>query len=277
MICRSCALGLLLACAWALAPASARGEDAGEAVVEDGVWEDVEEGAWDEPGEDRGGVYDPWEGVNRPIFAFNEFLDRWLVEPLAIGWDFLVPDLVQEGIDNFFDNVGTPRRIVNDLLQGKAAKAGNDTGRFMLNTTWGIGGLLDLATLEGLPPADEDFGQTLAVWGAPAGPYLVLPFLGPSNPRDTAGRAVEGFVLSPEFYFLPFYVSYISTGTRLLNDRALALETVRAERAAAFDFYAAVRRAYVQYRDNQVRDRAADPEDEDEDLYHFEDEEDEDL
>jgi phospholipid-binding lipoprotein MlaA len=266
MICFRAAPALLVGCLLASAPAF--GEDALESAVgDDDVWEE-----FDASEEEEGDVYDPWEGMNRAIFAFNEFADRWFVEPLAIGWDTVVPEPAQEGVDNFFENIGLPRRIVNDLLQGKPAKAGDDFGRLLINTTFGIVGLFDVAGAEGFPPAEEDFGQTLGVWGTPPGPYLVIPLLGPSNPRDATGLAVESFALTPEYYFLPFYVSYISTGTRLLNDRALALETVRAERASAFDFYAAVRSAYVQYRANQVRDRADAPEETDEDLYYFEDE-----
>jgi phospholipid-binding lipoprotein MlaA len=266
------------------------GEEADDEVVEgDIVWDDAETDEAGAEGEDLyveaydeeldvesydaevGGIYDPWEGLNRKTFAFNEWADRWFVEPLAIGWDFVVPDPAQHGIDNFFENINMPRRIVNDLLQGKPAKAGDDFGRLLLNTTFGIAGLFDVATDAGLPPADEDFGQTLGVWGTPAGPYFVIPVLGPSNVRDAGRLAFESFVMTPEYYFLPFYVSYISTGTRLLNDRALAIETLRAERASAFDFYSAVRSAYVQYRENQVRDRADAPEETDEDLYYFED------
>ena len=220
-------------------------------------------------------VHDPWQPLNRGIFAFNEFADRYFIEPIAIGWDTVVPDPVQHGIDNFFRNVGTPRRIANDLLQGKPRKAGSDLGRFAINTSFGLLGFFDPAGAEGFPPADEDFGQTLGVWGVPPGPYLVLPLLGPSSPRDATGLAVETFVLSPEYYYIPFYVSYPLTGTRVVNTRSLVLETVRAERAAAFDFYAAVRSAHVQFRANQVRDRAEEPEDQDvdEDFYYLEDEE----
>ena len=184
-----------------------------------------------------------------------------------------VPDPAQRGIANFFANAATPRRIANDLLQGKLGKAGDDFGRFAINTTFGVLGLFDPAGAEGIAPGNEDFGQTLGVWGTPAGPYLVLPLLGPSNPRDTVGY-VGDLGLSPEFYFVPWYVSYPSTGTRVINARALALETVRAERESAFDFYSAVRSAYVQYRINQVRDRAAEAEDEDENeqLYDLEEE-----
>jgi len=234
----------------------ARGEESAEAELER------------DPGSRA--VYDPWEPMNRAIFAFNEFADHWLVEPLATGWDTVVPEPVQRGIDHFFQNLSTPRRLANDLLQGKPGKAGNTFGRFLINTTFGLAGFFDPASDAGFPPADEDFGQTLGVWGVPPGPYLVLPVLGPSSPRDTAGLAVDAFVFTPEVYFVPFYVSYSLTGTRLLNSRSLALETVRAERASAFDFYAAVRSAYMQYRANQVRDRAEDPEEEDEDFYYFE-------
>src|SRR5262249_16786897 len=120
----------------------------------------------------------------------------------------------------------------------------------------------------------EDFGQTLGVWGVPFGPYLVLPFFGPSSPRDAAGLAVDT-LLSPEFYFAPWYVSYPAAGTRGINARAQSPETVRPERASAFDFYAAVRSAYVQYRANQLRDRSQEPEnhDADEKLYELEEEE----
>jgi phospholipid-binding lipoprotein MlaA len=243
-----------------------------EASVDDAYVDAYGEEIFDEAeGERAGGISDPWEGLNRKTFAFNEWADRWIVEPIAIGWDFVVPDPAQHGIDHFFDNINLPRRIVNDLLQGKPAKAGDDFGRLLINTTFGIAGLFDVATDVGLPPADEDFGQTLGVWGTPPGPYLVIPVLGPSNVRDAGGLAFEGFVMTPEYYFMPFYVSYISTGTRLLNTRALAIETLRAERAAAFDFYSAVRSAYVQYRENQVRDRADAPEETDEGLYYSED------
>jgi phospholipid-binding lipoprotein MlaA len=246
---------LLLLCALA-ATGSARAEDSAGAGVVDGSGSRA--------------VYDPWEPMNRAIFAFNEFADRWVVEPLAIGWDTVVPGPVQRGIDHFFDNLASPRRIANSVLQGNPRKAGSDFGRFLINTTFGLAGFFDPAGAAGFPPADEDFGQTLGVWGVPPGPYLVLPVLGPSSPRDTAGLAVDAFALTPEVYFVPFYVSYSLTGTRLLNSRSLALETVRAERAAAFDFYAAVRSAFVQYRANQVRNRAEKPEEEDEDFYYFE-------
>ena len=218
--------------------------------------------------------HDPWEGLNRKMFVFNDKLDVYALEPAATGWSKVTPLRLRTSISNFFQNLRVPINGVNGLLQGKPVNAASDLGRFTVNTTIGLAGFLDPATSFGLVRHDEDFGQTLGVWGVPGGPYLVLPLFGPSSPRDAAGLAVDA-LLSPEFYFAPWYVSYPVTGTRVINARSLALETVRDERAAAFDFYAAVRIAYVQYRANQLRDRAAEPEehDENEDLYNLEEEE----
>jgi phospholipid-binding lipoprotein MlaA len=254
-----------LACALFASSLTAGPSRAEEAAAED---------AGEAPAAEQRAVYDPWVTMNRGIFSFNDFLDRYFLEPVATGWDFVVPDPVQRGISNFFANAATPRRVANDLLQWKLDKAGNDLARFAINTGFGFAGFFDPATAKGIAPGDEDFGQTLGVWGLSTGPYLVLPFFGPSSPRDATGLVVDT-LLSPEFYFAPWYVSTPITGTRVINARSRTLETVRAERASAFDFYAAVRSAYVQYRVNQLRDRAAEPEDhdEDEDLYNLDDEE----
>ena len=259
---RAAALLCAVFCA-SLTPAGAWGEDGFEAPGAGGVEGDMADSR----------VHDPWEGMNRSIFAFNEWADRWLIEPLAIGWDFVLPEPAQLGIENFFDNLHFPRRFTNDLLQGKPRDAGETLGRFLINSSFGVGGLFDPAVTNGwLPAHDEDFGQTLGVWGVPTGPYLVLPVFGASSPRDTVGLVVDGY-MRPETYFVPFYVNVGSWATDSLNLRALALEDVRAERAAAFDFYAAVRRAYVQYRANAVRDAADLPEEEeDEDFFDLEDE-----
>ncbi|MEM7410692.1 MAG: VacJ family lipoprotein [Myxococcota bacterium] len=220
------------------------------------------------------GVHDPWEPLNRATFAFNDTTDRWFLEPVAIGWDTVVPHRAQQGISDFFANLAFPRQFVNAALQGNGEAAGHEFGRFVMNTLFGLGGLLDPATAVGIPNPSEDFGQTLGVWGVPAGPYLVIPFLGPSNPRDAVGLIVDNF-LAVERWFVPATVSYVATATEIVNLRALSIETIRAERASAFDFYAAVRSASVQFRANQVRDReeAPDASDADEDLYYFDDEE----
>jgi phospholipid-binding lipoprotein MlaA len=213
-------------------------------------------------------VHDPWEGMNRGIFGFNEGLDRWILEPVAKGWDFVVPDEVEKAIRRFYTNLGFPVVFVNDLLQGKPVAAAQDVGRFVLNTTAGGLGFFDPATDVGLPAHDEDFGQTLGVWGVPAGPYLVLPLLGPSSPRDTGGMAVDA-ASRVYSWFLPFFVNAGLYGVNVVNRRSGLLETIAEERKAALDFYAAVRNAYVQARENQVRDRQPKDEESDEDLYYL--------
>jgi phospholipid-binding lipoprotein MlaA len=213
-------------------------------------------------------VHDPWEGMNRSIFGFNEKLDRWILEPVATGWDFVFPDPVEESFGHFFDNLRFPVVFVNDVLQGKPVAALQDVGRFALNTTAGCVGLFDPATEVGLPKHQEDFGQTLGVWGVPSGPYLVLPLLGPSSPRDTGGLVVDAN-LRAYTWFIPIYANFAVYVLDVVNRRSAVLETVREERKAAFDFYAAVRNAYVQLRDNQVRDRQQ-SEDRNEELYEIE-------
>jgi phospholipid-binding lipoprotein MlaA len=226
----------------------------------------------------QGSAGDPWERMNRRTFAFNEALDRYALEPIATGWDTVMPRRVETCIDNFFDNLWMPVHFANDLLQGKPWKAYETAWRLVINTTVGIGGLFDPASAWDVYKSDEDFGQTLGVWGTPPGPYLVLPFLGPSNPRDTTGLAVELAATFPiSWYWIPTYVTVPARSVDIVNRRALALETIREERKAAFDWYAAVRSAYIQYRENQVRDRAeapAEPEaTEEEDLYGFDEDE----
>jgi phospholipid-binding lipoprotein MlaA len=223
--------------------------------------------AADPAGDDDGSVHDPWETMNRGIFSFNEGFDRWIFEPVAKGWDFVMPDPVERSVENFFDNLDFPILFANDLLQGKPVAAVTDIGRFMVNTTIGIGGLFDPATsFLRMPKSDEDFGQTLGVWGVPAGPYLVLPLLGASNPRDTVGFAVDT-ASRVQTYFVPFYVNIASTLVVNVNRRALLLETISEERKSAFDFYVAVRNAYVQRRESQIADQAPKSEESDDDLY----------
>ena len=211
-------------------------------------------------------VHDPLERMNRGIFAFNEGIDRWFLEPVATGWDFVMPDPVELAIQHFFRNLNFPVVFVNDLLQAKPVAAVEDLGRFMINSTAGVAGFFDPATHLGMPESDEDFGQTLGVWGVPAGPYLVLPVLGPSNPRDTGGLVVDSATRVYTF-FLPIYVNIASTSVSIVNRRSRLLETIREERKAAFDFYAAVRNAYVQRRENQIGDRKPKSEESDDDLY----------
>ena len=265
---RSSCAALALAALLLPAPIRAEVEEGAPALVQAGVYEDDLEPS--------GSPEDPWEGMNRKIFAFNEGVDRWFLEPVAEGWDWAVPEPVQRSVGNFFDNLMLPVRFANDVLQLKPRDAYETLWRAVVNTTVGVGGLFDPASAWGILKSDEDFGQTLGAWGMPPGPYLVLPLLGPSNPRDTVGLVADRAAYVPT-YFVPFYVSFGAAGTNIVNERARALEDIRAEREAAFDFYVAVRSAFLQYRENRVRDRAEETGEDadDEDLYYFdEDEED---
>jgi phospholipid-binding lipoprotein MlaA len=192
--------------------------------------------------------------VNRGIFWVNDGLDRHALEPVARGWDWALPDFVQHAVRNAFDNLRFPVVFMNDLLQGKPAGAARTFARFAVNTTVGVGGFMDPASKIGLRPRNEDFGQTLGYWGVPGGPFLMLPLLGPSNVRDTAGMVVDtGFRVIG--FFLPLVASVGMTTVETLNERSLILDEIAAERKAALDWYAAVRSAYTQYRENLVRDR----------------------
>jgi phospholipid-binding lipoprotein MlaA len=212
---------------------------------------------------------DPWEGLNRKIFWFNEQVDRYVLEPAAKGWDFVVPDRAERSVSNFFSNVRFPIVAGNDLLQGKLEDAGRETGRFVVNTTVGLAGFFDPATSLGLERREEDFGQTLGWWGVPAGPYLVLPLLGPSNVRDTIGLAGD-YPLS----VVPFFVDqWILLGARVVdtvNARAQVLQDVRDARDAALDFYVFARDGYAQYREANVNDRTELTDAQEDDLYYFE-------
>ena len=200
-------------------------------------------------------VHDPLEPVNRKIFWFNDQLDRFVLEPVATGWDWALPDPAQRGIKRFFTNLLFPQFLLNDLLQGKFEGAGLATGRFVVNSTAGILGFMDPANdwLD-WKPQDEDFGQSLGWWGSGAGPYFVLPLLGPSNPRDLVGLAVDS-ASSPIPWFAPwFYLTVPMGGINLINTRSLHLEDVKEAKASALDYYSFVRNAYLDYRENQIHD-----------------------
>ncbi|MDJ0847349.1 MAG: VacJ family lipoprotein [Myxococcota bacterium] len=197
---------------------------------------------------------DPIEGFNRGIFAFNDTLDRFVLEPVATGLDWVVPDFAQRALRNGFDNLRFPIVFFNDLFQGKPAGAGQDLARFVVNSTVGLGGLMDPAAKIGLPQRNEDFGQTLGYHGVPPGPYLMLPFFGPSNVRDTGGLVVDTAFRAIGF-FIPLVASVAMQGVDTVNRRSLIREQIQAERKAALDWYAAVRSAYSQYRENLVHDK----------------------
>ncbi|MFK8328892.1 VacJ family lipoprotein [Pseudomonas sp. BJa5] len=146
-------------------------------------------------------VYDPFEAMNRRLYHFNYRFDQWVALPVVSGYRYITPEFVRSGVSNFFSNLGDVPNLLNSLLQFKGKRSMEITARLLLNTTIGVAGLWDPATRMGLPHQSEDFGQTLGFYGVPDGPYLMLPFLGPSNLRDTGGLAVD-FVAENQINFL---------------------------------------------------------------------------
>jgi phospholipid-binding lipoprotein MlaA len=197
---------------------------------------------------------DPWEGFNRGVYRFNEELDRFVLKPLAQGYEKVTPDPVNRGISNFFSNLDDILVVVNDLLQGKPDQAVEDFSRFAYNTTFGLLGFIDVATHMDLPKNEEDFGQTFAVWGAPSGPYVVLPLFGPSTVRDATGLAVE-WIVDPTRYIFPRERNRrLLTALRIIDKRADLLSAERVFDAAAVDRYSFLRESYLQRRQALIRD-----------------------
>jgi len=191
---------------------------------------------------------DPLEGLNRSVYAFNNTADKLVLRPVAKAYDVVLPTPAKKGVRNFFNNLNEPLNIVNNLLQGKFDRALSSTYRFTVNSTVGILGLIDVAKAYDVEPSREDFGQTLAAWGAGPGPYLMLPFLGPTNLRDGAGLAVESFV------YYPFNEITDSSGGRIalvavdvVSARATLLGTDKLL-DSQLDPYAFLKRAYEQNR-----------------------------
>jgi phospholipid-binding lipoprotein MlaA len=213
--------------------------------------------------------HDPLEGMNRKIFWFNDHVDTYVLVPVAKGWNAIAPARVKQCLSNFFQNLRFPIVAGNDLLQAKPVATISDVGRFVVNTTVGLAGFFDPATSMGLEPHDEDLGQTLGYWGLPPGPYLVLPFFGPSDPRDAIGLAGDSFSWVYPF-FIEWFYTFSATGTDLVNARALALRDVEHIKEASLDYYAAVRNAYQQHRDAVVHDRKDMSQEQQQDLYNVE-------
>ncbi|MEN8159159.1 MAG: VacJ family lipoprotein [Myxococcota bacterium] len=215
---------------------------------------------------------DRWRGYNEPVFEFNDGLDRWVLGPVARGWDWLLPEFAITGVDNFFRNMDVPRTFVNDLLQGKPVDAGHDLGRFLVNTTVGVAGLFDVASPIGLRENEEDFGQTLGVWGTPSGPYALLPVLPfRCTARDWLAYPID-FAMNPLFIVtvvadLPIYGASV---VDVVNERAINDEQIEENRREAIDWYVFVRDACLQDREGEVRDDAGLTAEEEEDLYDFE-------
>ncbi len=195
---------------------------------------------------------DPWERFNRSVFAFNDALDKHLAKPVAKAYVKVLPRFVRTGVNNFFNNLDNVGTIVNDALQGKARQAGHDSARFLMNSTFGLAGLLDPATAAGLEMNDEDFGQTFGKWGSKPGPYLMLPFVGPSSVRDTIGSLADQFTY-PLSYLQDDSTRIILRGVNLLDIRANLLD-LDGQIDKSYDRYAFIRNAWLQRREFQVKD-----------------------
>jgi phospholipid-binding lipoprotein MlaA len=223
--------------------------------------------------EEGGEEYDPWEPFNTFVFEFNRQVDKYALKPVAQGYDFIIPDFVQVGISNIFYNLRFPQRFLNNVFQGKVKGAGIEVGRFLLNTTVGYAGFLDLAKEIDLMTPDEDFGQTLGFYGVKPGPYLVLPFLQPFTLRDFAGYVTDIFLNPINWLVAPIIevegvpsliahknrttTSLVQIGTRvgeIVNERSRNLEKFQGVEEATLDLYTAVRNAYLQSRTRAIRE-----------------------
>jgi len=207
-------------------------------------------GCASQPGKLTDPQSDPWEPFNRKVYAFNDGLDRALIKPIAKGYDYVMPDPPKRGIRNFFHNLKFPVTFLNLILQGRFEDSLTATGRFFMNSTAGLLGFFDVATKEGVPDPDEDFGQTLAVWGWKDSRYLVAPFLGPSTVRDLGGRAADSFV-SPVTYLARQEKEYAPLILDLITLRASLLPFDK-DIEEAHDPYVLVRDAYLQHREFNI-------------------------
>lgn len=206
---------------------------------------------------------DPFESFNRSVFAFNDAVDQAVLKPVAKGYEAVVPRPARDMVGNFFGNLADLWTAANQLLQGKPAEAFSDLSRFVVNTTFGFGGIADVASEMGFEKHDEDFGQTLGWWGVPAGPYLVLPFLGPSTLRDAPARFVDpSLAYNREFPDVGAHNSLYVLD--LLRTRASLLKAEKILDEAALDRYTFMRDAWLQRRRHHVFDGSPprDPEDE---------------
>lgn len=195
---------------------------------------------------------DPWEGFNRSMFTFNTALDNAVLKPVAQGYDWVTPNVVQKGVSNFFSNLGEVSNITNNLLQAKFVGTVASTGRFLINSTIGIFGIFDVASALGISEYNEDFGQTLGYWGVSSGPYLVLPFFGPSTVRDGTGLVIE-YVYNDEIDLLHLTLEE--------EIALLALDVVQTrvhlfsvESLIIGDPYTFIRDVYLQNREFEVHD-----------------------
>jgi phospholipid-binding lipoprotein MlaA len=197
---------------------------------------------------------DPLESYNRSIFAFNETVDKYAFKPAAEGYDFIMPNFASKGVSNFFSNIDDIVVFVNQLLQFKLSEAAATSARFVFNTTFGLLGLIDVASDMDLPKHSEDFGQTLATWGVGSGPYIVMPLIGPLTIRDTAGLAVDWTYFDPIFKRQTLQQSLITLTIKYIDIRAGLLKASNILDETVPDKYAFVRDAYLSRREFLIYD-----------------------
>ncbi|CCG41549.1 MlaA family lipoprotein [Magnetospirillum molischianum] len=200
-------------------------------------------------------VNDPLEPMNREIFAFNEFLDTYAIRPAAEGYRNVVPQFGRDRLHDALENLKSPLVFANDLLQGETDRAVQTFFRAAFNTTFGLLGFVDIATEAGIPAHEEDFGQTLAVWGIEEGPYLVLPLFGPSNPRDAFGTAVEWYGDPVDLVLLNMgydWATWTRSGISGLDKRERLIDTLDDIKRTSLDYYASLRSLYRQHRTAEI-------------------------
>lgn len=191
---------------------------------------------------------DPYENFNRKMYNFNDKVDDYVAKPISDAYKYITPDFVETGVSNFFNNIKNLNVVLNDVLQGKLSQSARDGGRLVMNSTLGLGGMFDVAKTVGLEQNDEDFEQTLAVWGVPQGSYLVLPFLGPSTTRGIPGSILDTAANPTTYIGLPIQL------LSLLNARANAEGSLKFIDEAALDPYVFTRESFLQWRTNLATD-----------------------
>ena len=201
---------------------------------------------------------DPLENTNRKIFEFNQVVDRNVLVPVAKAYRTALPDPVRDSVRDFLNNLREPLVFVNDTLQGQFERAGTTVGRFVLNSTIGMGGLVDVAGRWGIPYHEEDLGLTLGTWGIPEGPFLVVPILGPSTPRDLGGQVAEGFgdpwnILVTGSPWTLYWIPYVRGGVSGIDQRSRFIETLADIERTSLDYYATIRSLYRQRRAALIR------------------------
>jgi phospholipid-binding lipoprotein MlaA len=211
---------------------------------------------------------DPYESTNRAIFNFNMKVDNAVAKPVAKFYNRAVPEPARTGVHNFLTNLDKPVTFGNDVLQGSPDRAAETLGRFTVNTTVGLGGLVDVATMIGIPDHSEDFGQTLGTWDVGEGPYMVIPFMGPDPPRDLAGDVVDIFMdpLTYIRYHGSDTWSAVRGGVSVLDLRARNVDNIEQIERSSIDFYATTRSLYRQYRNAEIRNGKPDTSADDSDL-----------